>query len=111
MNDVYINGLGAFLPGEPVPNAEMENYIGRVFGKSSKYRAVSLKQNRIKNRHYALDKEGHSLHSSSGMAAAAIRDAVKNSEISADQIGYLAVSATLGDGLVPGLAAHVHAAL
>lgn len=30
MNDVYINSLGAFLPGAPVPNAEMEDYIGCV---------------------------------------------------------------------------------
>ena len=111
MNNVYINGLGAFLPGEPVPNAEMEDYLGCVFSKPSKYRAASLKQNRIKTRHYALDKQGHSLHSSSGMAAAAVQAAVKNSENALDAISYLATSATLGDGLVPGLAAHVHAAL
>jgi len=111
MNNVYINGLGAFLPGNPVSNAEMEDYLGCVFGKPSKYRSASLKQNQIKTRHYALDKQGRSLHSSSGMAAAAVQAAMKNSEISLENIGYLATSATLGDSLVPGLAAHVHAAL
>jgi 3-oxoacyl-[acyl-carrier-protein] synthase-3 len=45
------------------------------------------------------------------MAAAAIQAAVRRSEISLESIGYLATSATLGDGLLPGLAAHVHAAL
>lgn len=111
MNDVYVNGLGAFLPGNPVANAEMEDYLGHIFGKPSKYRSASLKQNQIKTRHYALDKEGHSLHSSSGMAATAVQTAIRNSEISLDNISYLATSATLGDGLVPGLASHVHAAL
>jgi 3-oxoacyl-[acyl-carrier-protein] synthase III len=111
MNDVYINGFGAFLPGEPVANNEMEDYLGRIFGKPSKFRAMALRQNRIKSRHYALTKDGIPLHSSAGMAAKALENAVKNSEASAEDIGYLATSATLGDSLVPGLAAHVHAAL
>jgi len=111
MNDVYINGLGAFLPGVPVTNDDMEDCLGLVFGKPSKYRSLSLKQNRIKARHYALDKQGNPLHSSSGMAAAAIHAALKNSETALQNIDYLATSATLGDGLVPGLASHVHAAL
>jgi 3-oxoacyl-[acyl-carrier-protein] synthase III len=111
MTDVHINGLGVFLPGEPVPNDNMEEYLGYIFGKPSRFRKIVLKQNQIKKRHYALDRQGRSLHSSSGMAAAAIQTAVKNSEISLGDIDYLATSATLGDGLVPGLAAHVHAAL
>jgi 3-oxoacyl-[acyl-carrier-protein] synthase III len=111
MNNVYINGLGAFLPGAPITNDEMEEYLGLVFSKPSKYKFLSLKQNRIKTRHYALDKEGRMLHSSAGMAAVAIRNAVCDSEITSENIDYLATAATLADGLVPGLAAHVHAAL
>src|SRR5262245_25720451 len=103
MNNVYLNSFGAYLPGDPVSNDEMEEYVGYIFGKPSKYRFVSLRQNRIKTRYYALDKDGHSRHSSSSMAAAAIRAAMKNSEISLQNIGYLAAAATLGDGLVPGL--------
>jgi 3-oxoacyl-[acyl-carrier-protein] synthase III len=30
MKDVYVNCLGAFLPGNPVPNAEMEDYLDIV---------------------------------------------------------------------------------
>lgn len=111
MHDVYINGLGAFLPGDPVPNAAMEDYLGRVFDKPSKYRAASLRQNRITSRHYALDTAGRALNSSAGMATAAIQAAVNNSEIALVDIGYLATASTLGDGLVPGLASHVHAGL
>ncbi len=111
VNQVYINALGAFLPGLPVANSAMEDYLGRVFGKKSKYRSAALKQNRIVQRHYALDTNGNWLCTSAGMAAAAIRDALNNSEASAKDIDYLAVSSTLGDGLVPGLASHVHAEL
>src|SRR5215469_10796947 len=111
MNDVYINGLGAFLPGPSVQNDEIEDYLGRVYGKPSKFRALALRQNRIKTRHYAIDKSGRPLYSSAEMAALAIRKAVENSEASLNDISYLATSATLGDTLVPGLAAHVHAAL
>lgn len=111
MNEIFINGLGAFLPDDPVPNDEIEDYLGWVFNKPSKYRSISLKQNRIRTRHYALDREGRARHTSSGMAAGAIRSAIRNSELALDKITYLATSSTLGDGLVPGLAAHVHAAL
>ncbi len=110
-HDVYINALGAFLPGEPVANGEMEDYLGLVFGRRSKFRSAALKQNRIVSRHYALDSDGRWRCDNAGMAANAIRAALANSEASARDIGYLAVSATLGDGLVPGLASHVHAAL
>ena len=74
-------------------------------------RARTVKQNKIKTRHYAVNKNGESLHSSSSMAAQAIQNAVKNSEVMLDDITYLASSSTLGDALVPGLAAHIHAAL
>lgn len=111
MTDVYINSWGSFLPGSPVPNAEMESYIGMIGGKASRNRALVLRQNKIKTRHYALDKEGKSLHSNAQMAAHAITDAVKNSEVSMENVSYLATSTTIADVLLPGLASHVHAEL
>lgn len=111
MNEVYINALGAFLPGAPVPNSAMEDYLGRVFGKPSPYRAVTLRQNRIRARHYALDPAGRVHHSSASMAAQAVRAALAQAEVTLADVGYLATSATLGDGLVPGLASQVHAEL
>ena len=111
MNNVYINGLGAYLPGSPVSNDDIESYIGKVFGKSSKYRTAALRQNRIVQRHYALEPSGVWRADSASMAAAAIRDAIANSETLAGDIGYLATASTLGDGQEPGLASHVHAEL
>lgn len=111
MNDVYINSLGSFLPGEPVSCTQMEEYLGYIGGVKSRNRALVLRQNKIKTRHYALDTNGKSCYSSAEMAAHAVRDAVNKSEISLNDITYLAAASTLGDVLVPGLASHVHAEL
>lgn len=99
------------MPGEPVSNDNMENYIGRIGGQASRNRALVLRQNRIKTRHYALSDDGTPRYSNAEMAALAVRDAVEKSEISLGDISYLATSTTISDVLLPGLASHVHAGL
>jgi len=111
MDDIFINSLGTFLPGPAIPSKDIENYLGHVYEKPSRHRALVLRQNKIKTRYYALNENGEAQHSSAEMAAKAVTEAVKNSEISKNDITYMATSATLGDVLVPGLASHVHAAL
>lgn len=73
MNDVYINRIAKFLPNEPVSNDEMENYLGLVNGNVSKSRGMILRSNQIKNRYYALDKNGKPTHTNAELTAAAIR--------------------------------------
>jgi 3-oxoacyl-[acyl-carrier-protein] synthase-3 len=111
MLDVYINGFGAFFPGPPVGNDEMESHLGRIGGKPSRYRPLVLRNNKIRSRHYALDAAGVAQHSNAGMAAAAIVAAVESSELALADVTYLATATTLGDVLLPGLASHVHAEL
>ena len=111
MRDVYINSLGYFLPGDPIPNADIEDYIGRIGGAGSRYKALVLRQNRIKTRHYALGRDGKPRYTTADMAVRAANDALAKSETTATDVTYLASSATLGDMLVPGLASHVHAGL
>jgi 3-oxoacyl-[acyl-carrier-protein] synthase-3 len=111
MHDVYINGFGAFFPGPPVGNDEMETYLGRIGGKPSRYRPIVLRNNKIKTRHYALDENGVAQHSNASMAAAAISAAVDSSELLLRDVTYLATATTLGDVLLPGLASQVHAEL
>ncbi|HEY8189704.1 MAG TPA: hypothetical protein VIF12_03410, partial [Micavibrio sp.] len=108
---VFINSFGSFLPGDPVSNKDMEDYLGYIHGKPSLCRAPALRQNKIKTRHYALSKDGRQHCSSARMAANAIQDAIRKSEININEITYLATSSTLGDVLAPGLASHVHAEL
>jgi len=108
---VFINSLGYFLPGSPVSNDRMEGYIGKIGGESSRYKSLVLRQNRIKTRHYALTEQGTPTDSNSAMAVKAVEDALHKSEINKKDITFLASSTTIGDGMVPGLASHIHAGL
>lgn len=110
MNPVYITSIGKFLPGSPIGNDEIEDYLGRVGGKGSKSKRRILEQNQIRYRHYAIDKEQKSQYTNAEMASLAIHDALeRNAEALNDQIGFLAVATTQGDLLVPGFASMVHA--
>ncbi|MBO9607401.1 MAG: 3-oxoacyl-ACP synthase [Paenibacillaceae bacterium] len=110
MNPVYITSIGAFLPGPPVGNDEIEHYLGRIGGKPSKSMRRILEQNRIRYRHYAIDKKQKSLYTNAEMAALAIRDALGRCEEElSGKIGFLAAGTTQGDLLVPGFASMVHA--
>jgi 3-oxoacyl-[acyl-carrier-protein] synthase III len=110
MSSVYITSMGSFLPGEPVGNEEIEDYLGRIGGRASKSMRRILEQNRIKYRHYAIDKKQKSLYSNAQMAALAISDALRKSkEDLTGSIDFLAAGTTQGDLLVPGFASMVHA--
>lgn len=109
--DVFINSLGKFLPGKPIDNSEMEDYLGLINGKKSKARALVLRQNRIKTRYYALDKEGNYKFTNAELAAKACEDALSNSFLNKNDIQYLATATTQGDLLVPGMGSAVHAEL
>lgn len=112
MNPVYMTSIGKFLPGDPVGNDEVEDYLGRINGKSSKSMRRILAQNKIKYRHYALNKEQKSLYSNAEMAGRAINDALaRNKAELGGKVDFLAVGTTQGDLLVPGFASMVHAEL
>lgn len=111
MSNVYINSIGAFLPGEPVTNSEIEEVLGIAGGQKSKNKAPVLRQNRIKTRHYALDKHGKNRYSNAQMASHSVLNAIERSEISKQDISFLASSTTIGDVLLPGLASNIQAEL
>ena len=54
--EVYINSTSAYFPNEPVPNEDMEQYLGFINGRPSKSKNIVLRNNAIKNRYYALEK-------------------------------------------------------
>ncbi len=111
IDPVYIVGAGKFLPGSAVANDEIEEYLGRIGGKPSRVKARVLRQNGIKTRHYALDREQRSTHLNHEMAARAVEDALRNGRVRPEDVGYLAVATTQGDLLVPGMASMVQGAL
>lgn len=110
MNSVYITSVGKFLPGSPVSNEEMEDYLGKIGGKSSKTKRLILEKNQIRFRYYAMDKEQKSLYTNAEMASLAIRDALdRNGNVTEQDIDFLATGTTRADLLLPGFASMVHA--
>ncbi|MFC5470498.1 3-oxoacyl-[acyl-carrier-protein] synthase III C-terminal domain-containing protein [Cohnella suwonensis] len=106
---VYITAAGAFLPGDPVGNDEMEEYLGYVGGKPSRTKTRILRENGIKFRHYAIDREQRTMYSNTRMAALAVRETIKNSAVNESEIDYLASATTHGDVIIPGFSSMVQA--
>ena len=69
---VYITKLASFLPNDPVSNEEMENILGRINNQSSKAKPLILRNNQIKTRYYASDKEGNTTHTNTELTKLAI---------------------------------------
>ncbi|MBS1646896.1 MAG: beta-ketoacyl-ACP synthase III [Bacteroidetes bacterium] len=107
---VYINKIASFLPGKPIGNEEMEEYLGFVDGKKSRAKALVLRNNRIKNRYYARTKEGLSTHSNTELTKAAI-DALCANTYQTKDIELLACGTTSPDQLLPAHALMVHGLL
>src|SRR5690554_2512921 len=72
MKNVYITRIAKFLPNEAVDNDTMEERLGLINGKTSKARRIILKNNQIKTRYYALDKDGNVTHNNAQLTAQAV---------------------------------------
>ena len=107
----YINQIGKYLPGNPISNEEMEEYLGMVGGVPSRLRPKVLNQNKIEQRFYALDKQQRTTISNAAMAAHSVRDAISRSEITLDDLELLVTATSQGDLPLPGFARMVHGEL
>lgn len=106
---VFITSAGKFLPGEPITNSEIEDYLGLINGKPSRTKEKMLTQNGIQTRYYALNKNREANYSVSKMAALAIEDCLSKSTSSSKEIELISAATTQGDLPVPGFASIVHA--
>lgn len=106
----YITGVGAFLPGDPIGNDDLETYLGATKG-SARIRQRMLEANGIEKRHYALDRHGATTMLNEELAERAVRAALQGLGYAARDIGMLATGTTQGDLPVPGFASMVHARL
>ena len=109
--DVFITGLGKFLPGNPISNDQIEDYLGKVRGKPSRARSRVLSQNGITQRHFAIDRNQRSLFRNWDLAVRAIHDALEHSPITLSEMDLLVTATTQGDLVLPGFASQVHRAL
>ena len=106
-NRTFITGTSSFLPGEPVDNESMDQYIGSINRMSGRIKQRILAENGIRTRHYALDPAGHSLHSVTSMGAEVARLLIADGQA----VHFLAAATTGGDCAAPGLANLIQGAL
>jgi 3-oxoacyl-[acyl-carrier-protein] synthase-3 len=107
---VYINRIAKFLPGDPVNNDEMEDYLGMVDGRKSRAKAIVLRNNRITKRFYSRDKSGNSTHTNAELTAEAIKG-ICNDQFHIDDIELLTCGTTSPDQLLPAHGVMVHGLL
>ena len=108
---VYINRIAGFLPGDPVSNDEMEQYLGFVGGNfRSKSKAIVLRNNKITTRYYAIDKNGNSTYSNAQLAVEAIRR-LQSEDFKISDIQLLTCGTTSPDQILPSHASMVHGEL
>ncbi len=110
MDSVYINKMSRFLPNNPVSIDEMEDYLGLIKGVKSKAKSLILRNNGIKTRHYALDKEGNFTHTNSELVHEAIK-LIEKDGFSLDELELLALGTTSPDQLLPAHASMVQGLL
>jgi 3-oxoacyl-[acyl-carrier-protein] synthase III len=106
MTNCYITSTGSYLPGEPISNEGMQEYLGRVIGEG-RVRQKILKANGIETRHYALDKKQNVTHSLYEIAAEAVKNCILEEE-NLPQIGYLSAGTTHAPLLAPGVSSLLH---
>ncbi len=105
--NVYINAIEKILPGKGISNEEMEEYLGYINDKTSKARPIVLRNNGIKNRYYAIDKNQNSLYSNAEMVAKTIKKLESNT-FKIQNIELLTCGTTSPDQLLPSHASMVH---
>jgi 3-oxoacyl-[acyl-carrier-protein] synthase-3 len=107
----YITATGAFLPGYPISNDEIEDYIGKAGRASSDLKDLILANCGIKTRHYGIDKNQQTVISNAAMAAGAVRNAVERAGLGPNDVEMLSAATTLPDLMGPGHASMVHGEL
>lgn len=98
---VYITNTSKFLPNQPVPNNEMEEYLGYINGKPSKSKSIVLRNNGITNRYYALTKGGKPTHTNAQMTAEAVRELFKDDPAQITEIDLLSCGTSSPDQMMP----------
>ncbi|WP_214070897.1 beta-ketoacyl-ACP synthase III [Mucilaginibacter sp. dw_454] len=98
---VYITNTSKFLPNEPVPNEDMELYLGYINDKPSKSKSIVLRNNGITNRYYALSKGGKPTHTNAQMTALAVKELFKNNPKKMDEVELLSCGTSSPDQMMP----------
>ncbi|HNY23214.1 MAG TPA: beta-ketoacyl-ACP synthase III [Bacteroidales bacterium] len=107
MQPVYITKTSSFFPNEPVPSSDMEQYIGMIGGKPSRAKELILRNNGIKTRYYALDRNGKVTHTAYDMAVKAL-EKLYDTDFAVDDLELLAVGTTSQEMIMPSHGVQIH---
>lgn len=106
--NAFITSTSALLPGTPVSNDQLDDYLGKVHKVSAKTRRIILANNGIQTRYYALDpKTGKATYSNAQLTA----EAVRRLDIDTARIESLCCGTSTPDQLLPGHGSMVHGEL
>lgn len=106
--EVYINRTSTFLPNNPISNDEMEDYLGFINEQASKSRRIVLRNNRITNRFYAIEKDGTPTHTNAEMASLAVKNLFQDNPSELTEIDLLSCGTSSPDQLMPSHGVMVH---
>ncbi|OQY18347.1 MAG: hypothetical protein B6I36_07165 [Desulfobacteraceae bacterium 4572_35.1] len=110
--EAYITAISSFLPNDPVSNSEMEKILGMINKVPSRTRRIILRNNKIKQRYYAIDPTTLlQTHTNAEITAEAIRNLQPDDNFSLEQIECLCCGTSSPDQLMPGHASMVHGEL
>ena len=99
--EVYINSTSAFFPNDPVPNEDMELYLGFINDIPSKSKPIVLRNNGIINRYYALAKGGKATHTNAQMTALAVKALFEDDPTKLKNIELLSCGTSSPDQVIP----------
>ncbi len=107
MKDVFITRVSGFLPNDPVGNDEMEAFLGYISGSPSRARHIVLRNNGIRRRFYALDKQRRQTHTNAGLAFEAVKG-LTGKGLDLKDLEVLACGTSAPDQFLPSHASQVH---
>lgn len=110
-NRVYVQSAGYHLPGAPISNDAMDDYIAPINRISLRIKNKILAENGIQQRHYAIDKNGSTVMTHARLAANAIEDCLQRANATLDDVSLLTMGSTGSDALIPGFSAMVQGEL
>ena len=99
--EVYINSTSAYFPNDPVPNDDMELYLGFINATPSKSKPIVLRNNGIINRYYALTKGGKATHTNAQMTALAVKALFEKDPAKIKDVELLSCGTSSPDQVMP----------
>lgn len=111
MSEVYITKIAKFFPNNPVSNNEMEDYLGLISERHSKTKGVVLRNNKIKNRYYALNKQGVSTHTNAQITAESVKALFSENPEELKEVDLLSCGTSLADQIMPSHGVMTHGEL